>query len=58
MGFDIELTTLKETNTEKIEDAFGKDLALVIGKIKNYIFQDIFWINKELTVLCKMNMTL
>ena len=38
MGFDIEFTTLKEPNTSKIENAFGKDLALVIGRIKNYIF--------------------
>jgi glycosyltransferase involved in cell wall biosynthesis len=34
MGFDIELTTLKVPNTSKIENAFGKDLALVIGRIK------------------------
>ena len=34
MGFDIELTTLKEPNIVKIEDAFGKNLALVIGRIK------------------------
>jgi glycosyltransferase involved in cell wall biosynthesis len=34
MGFDIEFTTLKEPNTSKIENAFGKDLALVIGRIK------------------------
>ena len=34
MGFDIEFTTLKEPHTSKIENAFGKDLALVIGRIK------------------------
>ena len=34
MGFDIELTTLKEPNTSKIANAFGKDLVLVIGRIK------------------------
>ena len=33
MGIDIDLTTLEMPNVEKIENAFGKDFALIIKRI-------------------------
>jgi alpha-1,2-mannosyltransferase len=42
MDIDIDLTTLEMPNVEKIENAFGKDIALIIKRIKKvHVLQHI-----------------
>ncbi len=42
MGFEIDLTTLEQPNLSKMENAFGKDLAAVMKKIRKINLLNMF----------------